>query len=93
MAIDSRAFERVAKALAEPTRVEMLKLISARPGITCGEIVTAVSVGQSTVSHHLKELVEAELITGEKDGQCMRLQSNPETLRSFLESLDPLARS
>jgi ArsR family transcriptional regulator len=91
MSIDARGFERVAKALAEPRRVEILRLISEHPGITCTDVVNSISVGQSTVSHHLKELIEAELVIGLKEGQCLRLTSNPKTLRAFVESLSPLA--
>jgi ArsR family transcriptional regulator len=92
MTIDARGFERIAKALAEPRRVEILRLISERPGITCTEVVNAIEVGQSTVSHHLKELFEADLVTGVKEGQCIRLTSNPAALRAFVDSLNPLAQ-
>ena len=92
MPIDAKGFERIAKALAEPRRVEILRLISRQPGITCSEVVNATEVGQSTISHHLKELCEAELVTGVKDGQCVRLTANPAALREFVESLNPLVR-
>lgn len=92
MAIDARGFEKVAKALAEPRRVEMLRLIASQPGIKCSDVVSAVGVGQSTVSHHLKELIEAELVTGAKEGQCVRLTANSATLKEFVASLDPLSK-
>jgi ArsR family transcriptional regulator len=93
MAIDARSFELIAKALAEPKRVEILTLISQQPGITCNEVVKSIGLSQPTISHHLKELCEAGLITGEKDGQFVRLTAAPTALRAFVDSLAPITNS
>ncbi len=94
MPIDARGFERVAKALAEPKRVEILTMISQNPGITCNEVVKAIGLSQPTISHHMKELCDADLITGEKDGQFVRLTAKPQTLsRRLFDSLAPITSS
>ena len=58
----------VAKALAHPARLAILRLLLARQSCVCGEIVLELPLSQSTVSQHLKELKAAGLVQGEVDG-------------------------
>jgi len=58
----------VAKALAHPARIRILRILLARATCTCGQIVDALPLAQATVSQHLKVLKEAGLIKGEIDG-------------------------
>lgn len=58
------------KALAEPTRLRLVSLVAAEP---CGEacvcdLVSPAGVSQPTVSHHLKVLADAGLLTRDKRG-------------------------
>ena len=55
----------LAKALAHPARVAILRELAARNECVCGEIVSAIPLAQATVSQHLKELKNAGLIQGE----------------------------
>ena len=57
-----------AKALAHPARIAILKLLAQKNECICGEIVEVLPLSQSTVSQHLKELKNAELIDGSIDG-------------------------
>jgi predicted transcriptional regulator len=59
---------RLAKALAHPARVHILRFLIGREACVCGEIVAQLPLAQSTVSQHLKILREAGLIKGEVDG-------------------------
>jgi ArsR family transcriptional regulator len=58
------------KALADPVRLQLLNLIAtADGGEACAcDLVDPVGKSQPTVSHHLKVLREAGLVTGEKRG-------------------------
>ncbi len=56
---------RFAKALAHPTRLEILRLLSNQSCCFTGDLVEALPIAQSTVSQHLKELKNAGLIQGE----------------------------
>lgn len=69
-ALDSsdESFARLAKALAHPARVRILRFLVGRESCVCGEIVAQLPLAQSTVSQHLKILREAGLIKGEVDG-------------------------
>ncbi len=64
---DQKAAE-VAKVLSHPARIAILKTIAKRGVCVCGEIVAILPLAQSTISNHLKELLDAGLISGELDG-------------------------
>ncbi len=57
-----------AKALADPTRQEIMELICCR-ALSVGDIVEAVGVSQPTVSHHLAILREAGLVNVRSEGK------------------------
>jgi predicted transcriptional regulator len=62
---DEVTMASVAKALAHPVRIRILKLLA---GDTCcftGELTGLIPMAQSTISQHLKALLEAGLIQGE----------------------------
>ena len=62
---------RVFKALGDPTRVRLLSMIAAQPdreACIC-DLVEPVGLAQPTVSHHMKQLVEAGLVTREQRGK------------------------
>lgn len=58
----------LAKALAHPARIAILKELACRQSCICGEIVEVLPLAQSTVSQHLKELKDAGLVQGTIDG-------------------------
>jgi ArsR family transcriptional regulator len=62
-----REFIKVMKALSDPNRVKMIKLLQRKVLCVC-EIKEALGLAQSTVSKHLKILDEAGLINFTKDG-------------------------
>ena len=57
------------KALADPTRIEILRLVGAQRGPVCVcDIVDRFDLAQPTISHHLKVLREAGLLRTSKIG-------------------------
>ena len=59
----------VAKALADPIRVQLVDVLRKHAGKVCVcELVPLFDVGQPTVSHHLKVLREAGLVDSERQG-------------------------
>ncbi len=62
-----KEFIKVMKALSDPNRVKMIKLLQRRVLCVC-EIQEALGLAQSTASKHLKILEDAGLITYFKDG-------------------------
>ena len=62
-----KEFIKVMKALSDPNRVKLLKLLQRRVMCVC-EIQAALEIAQPTVSKHLKVLEDAGLVGREKDG-------------------------
>jgi ArsR family transcriptional regulator len=63
-------FARLLKALADPARLRLLSLVAAHAGgeaCVC-DLTEPLGLSQPTVSHHLKVLVEAGLLTRDKRG-------------------------
>jgi ArsR family transcriptional regulator len=82
----------LAKALAHPTRVHILRLLLRRTECVCGEVVDYLGYAQSTVSEHLRILKEAGLIEGTISGPstcyCVRRDA-VERLLTLMGSLSP----
>lgn len=70
----------VARALAHPARLKILRLLLATPGCIGGDIVGAVGLAQSTVSEHLRILKAAGVIRGEISGPRICYALNPAAL-------------
>jgi len=77
------------KALADPTRVQIVSLL-ARRGLpmNVGEIVAAVDVGQSTVSAHLKVLAEVRFVLAERSGTATYYRVNDACVSCFPTAAD-----
>lgn len=80
----------MAKALAHPARVAILRELARRNECVCGEIVTVIPLAQATVSQHLKELKTAGLIKGEVDGPRSCYCLDPDGIRMLMGTLDGL---
>lgn len=65
---EERELAELAKALGHPARVRILKILADRNACICGDFVGEIPLAQSTVSQHLKQLLESGLIQGEIDG-------------------------
>ena len=65
----------VFKALADPTRREILELL-AQSDLTAGEIAERFPVAFASVSHHLGVLKDAGLVASEREGQFIRYRLN-----------------
>ncbi|MBU2261643.1 MAG: metalloregulator ArsR/SmtB family transcription factor [Proteobacteria bacterium] len=62
-----REFIKVMKALSDPNRVKLLKMLQKRMMCVC-EVQASLGIAQPTVSKHLKILEDAGLVGREKDG-------------------------
>jgi DNA-binding transcriptional ArsR family regulator len=72
------------RALGDPTRVLILNLLAiAERAMTVGEIVAAVDIGQSTVSHHLKILGDVRFALVERAGTTSLWRINANCLERF----------
>jgi ArsR family transcriptional regulator, arsenate/arsenite/antimonite-responsive transcriptional repressor len=86
--MDASKFQRIAKALADPRRFEILEVIAAAgEEICCGGVVECFPVAQATVSHHLKELTDAGLVETRAEGQFKYLRARPDIVAEYAEEL------
>jgi ubiquinone/menaquinone biosynthesis C-methylase UbiE len=67
MSIDMEQISESFRALGDPTRLRILRLIGSAP-LNVSELVSLVGVAQSSVSHHLSKLKGLELIREERQG-------------------------
>ncbi|HQY21965.1 MAG TPA: metalloregulator ArsR/SmtB family transcription factor [Ignavibacteria bacterium] len=77
-----------AKAMSHPARVAIMKEIAKKNMCICGEIVEVLPLAQSTVSQHLKELLNAGLIKGTVDGTKSCYCIDRKVFRKFAKSFE-----
>jgi DNA-binding transcriptional ArsR family regulator len=77
------------KALADGTRVQVVSLLARAGGpMTVKEIVAAVSVGQSTVSAHLRQLAAVGFVLAEDHGTSRLYRINQACVECFPTAAD-----
>jgi ArsR family transcriptional regulator len=83
---------RVFKALGDPTRVRLISLVVAGPeaeACVC-DLTGPVGLSQPTVSHHIKQLVEAGLLTRHERGRWSYYRLADGALETLAETLSRL---
>ncbi len=66
---DAEDLALILKALADPVRLQLVSLIAATGEECACDLPGAVGKSQPTVSHHLKQLVEAQILLREQRGK------------------------
>ena len=75
-------------ALGDPVRLRLLSLLATSDGAVCAcDLVEPVGKSQSTVSHHLKVLSEAGLVTSESRGRNVWYATVPAALAALQDAL------
>jgi ArsR family transcriptional regulator len=79
----------VFKALGDPTRLKLVAAIAASDnGELCiCDLVEIAGLAQSTVSHHMRQLVDAKLALREQRGKWAYYRLQPETLDAAARAL------
>ncbi|MBC9731819.1 ArsR/SmtB family transcription factor [Nocardioides marmotae] len=88
---DAQRLARMFKALGDPTRVRLLSLIAAHPereACIC-DLTEPVGLSQPTVSHHMKQLVDAGLVVREQRGRWAFYRLVEDTLAALSDALRP----
>lgn len=75
------------KALADPTRREILRLLSRRGEMTAGQLAEGFDISAPSMSHHFNVLKQAELIRSRRDGQQIYYALNTTVLQDLMGAL------
>lgn len=81
---------KIAKALSDRTRVQIIRELSKKDRITCTEAGEIANLSQPTMSHHIKVLVDAGLLLTEKHGRHVIIWVNRNALKDFTGLLSEL---
>ncbi len=79
-------FVRVMKALSDPNRVKIIKMLQRKVMCVC-EMQAALRIAQPSVSKHLKILEDAGLVTSYKDGMWVNYQLADGSASPYASSL------
>lgn len=93
--METKKIAKVFKALSNPNRLELyLQIVkkhetSYKTGSGCliCEIAESLNIGAPTISHHLKELANAELIFTERKGRYLVAKVNEDMVNEVNELL------
>jgi ArsR family transcriptional regulator len=85
-----KQFEKISKALADPSRLMILKEIRKRKDtcLHCHEIFGKTTLTQPSISHHLKQLTDAGLVISEKQGRNVRYTLDSKVLDAYITFLE-----
>ncbi|MGH7497224.1 MAG: ArsR/SmtB family transcription factor [Gemmatimonadales bacterium] len=86
-ALKPEQFELIAKALADPRRVALLEAIANEHPCACSELRQQFPVSKATISHHIKELVRAGLVTAQRQGQFLKCDVRKDILAAYTKAL------
>jgi ArsR family transcriptional regulator len=86
--LSENQLQLIAKALADPRRYEILTQIGAGNGsVSCTDVRDRQPVSAATLSHHIKELAAAGLITIIRKGKFADLVLRREILQAYVNHL------
>lgn len=80
-------FDRIAKALSDPRRFALLETIAAAAECPVEKLCRDFPISKATVSHHLRELVQAGLVDSERDGQYKHCRVRRDVLSAYASEL------
>jgi len=89
--MDNRKAEKIAKALSDPNRLTILKEIKRNKDcLYCSELNNTLDLAQPSICHHLKLLIDCELITSDKDGRNVRYALNNKVFNEYIKFVEGL---
>ena len=91
MALTLKQIEKISKALGDANRLRILQHISKEGGCgTCADIQDIIDLAQPSISHHIKILVEADLIEPAKEGRNHKYTLNEKLMKEYTNSVNHL---
>ena len=72
------------RALGDPTRIEILRLLSTADEVACTTLDDILPISKSTISYHIKALKTVGLLTVRKDGRWYHYTLQRDRLEGLL---------
>jgi DNA-binding transcriptional ArsR family regulator len=91
--MNAQALASVAKALAHPARIQIVRLLAEQSECRGSEVFSELPLAQSTVSEHLRVLREADVVHAHPLGTQMLYCLHAEMLQQFSDALAEVAAS
>jgi ArsR family transcriptional regulator len=85
--LTEKQFDLIAKALADPRRMQLLEVIAGEEECPCQRLREEFPISKATISHHIKELVRAGLVDAHKDGQFLHCEVRRDMLEAYAAEL------
>jgi ArsR family transcriptional regulator len=85
--LTAKQFDLIAKALADPRRMQVLEVIAGEEECPCQRLREEFPISKATISHHIKELVRAGLIDARKDGQFLHCEVRRDVIEAYTAEL------
>ncbi|HYX53958.1 MAG TPA: metalloregulator ArsR/SmtB family transcription factor [Candidatus Limnocylindrales bacterium] len=85
--MDAKQFQKIAKALADPRRFEILSRIAGVKEMACANLRCDLPITAATLSHHIKELENAGLVEVRKDAKYIHIKLRRPVWREYLAEL------
>lgn len=82
---------RVLSVLSEPTRIQIIRLISGSGELRSCDLLPEFEITQPTLSHHLNILLENDVLTSRKEGRCVYFSINRGTMSLVAELMQGIA--
>lgn len=68
MRLSNKKIAMIFKALSDENRIEILEILKKGEHCAC-ELLEQLQIGQSTLSHHMKILIDSGIVVSKKDGK------------------------
>ena len=88
--MDDSTTAAVAKALAHPARIQILRLLAAQSECRGADVFAELPLAQSTISEHLRVLKDAGLVSATPVGTAMVYCLSPEAFDSFISAVSDI---
>ena len=84
-----KEFASIFKALSDETRLRVVDMLSCRE-MSAGDILSNFTLSQSTLSYHMKILIESGVVNARREGLWTKYSINDETFNRVMDFLPEL---